>query len=88
MIPKTIIEKILNAAHIEDVVGEFLTLQKRGTVYRALCPFHQEKTPSFTSVKRHNITEISTSTRRRLRRSPLRPFGTCSTASAATREAT
>ena len=48
MIPKTIIEKILDAAHIEDVVGEFLPLQKRGTVYRALCPFHQEKTPSFT----------------------------------------
>ena len=48
MIPKTIIEKILDAAKIEDVVGEFLLLQKRGTVYRALCPFHQEKTPSFT----------------------------------------
>ena len=48
MIPKTIIEKILDAAHIEDVVGEFLPLQKRGTIYRALCPFHQEKTPSFT----------------------------------------
>ena len=48
MIPKTIIEKILDAAHIEDVVGEFLPLQKRSTIYRALCPFHQEKTPSFT----------------------------------------
>lgn len=48
MIPKTIIEKILDAAHIEDVVSEFLPLQKRGTIYRALCPFHQEKTPSFT----------------------------------------
>ena len=48
MIPKTIIKKILDAAHIEDVVGEFLPLQKRGTIYRALCPFHQEKTPSFT----------------------------------------
>ena len=48
MIPKTIIEKILDAAHIEDVVGEFLPLQKRGTIYRAQCPFHQEKTPSFT----------------------------------------
>ena len=48
MIPKTIIEKILDAAHIEDVFGEFLPLQKRGTIYRALCPFHQEKTPSFT----------------------------------------
>ena len=48
MIPKAIIEKILDAAHIEEVVGEFLSLQKRGIIYRALCPFHQEKTPSFT----------------------------------------
>ena len=48
MIPKAIIEKILDAAHIEEVVGEFLSLQKRGVIYRALCPFHQEKTPSFT----------------------------------------
>lgn len=55
MIPKTIIEKILDAAHIEDVVGEFLTLQKRGTVYRALCPFHQEKTPSFTVTPLRNM---------------------------------
>lgn len=48
MIPKAIIEKVLDAAHIEEVVGEFLSLQKRGIIYRALCPFHQEKTPSFT----------------------------------------
>lgn len=55
MIPKTIIEKILDAAHIEDVVGEFLTLRKRGTIYRALCPFHQEKTPSFTVTPHRNM---------------------------------
>lgn len=48
MIPKAIIEKVLDATHIEEVVGEFLSLQKRGIIYRALCPFHQEKTPSFT----------------------------------------
>ena len=48
MILKTIIEKILDTAHIEDVVGEILPLQKRGTIYRALCPFYQEKTLSFT----------------------------------------
>lgn len=48
MIPKAIIEKVLDATHIEEVVGEFLSLQKRGVIYRALCPFHQEKTPSFT----------------------------------------
>ena len=55
MIPKTIIEKILDAAHIEDVVGEFLPLQKRGTIYRALCLFHQEKTPSFTITPNHSM---------------------------------
>lgn len=55
MIPKTIIEKILDAAHIEDVVGEFLTLRKSGTIYRALCPFHQEKTPSFTVTPHRNM---------------------------------
>ena len=48
MIPEAIIEKILDAAHIEEVVDEFLSLQKQGIIYRALCPFHQEKTPSFT----------------------------------------
>lgn len=48
MIPKAIIEKVLDATHIEEVVGEFLSLQKRGIIYRAQCPFHQEKTPSFT----------------------------------------
>jgi DNA primase len=48
MIPQAIIEKILDAAHIEEGGGEFLALQKRGIIYRALWPFHQEKTPSFT----------------------------------------
>ena len=55
MIPKTIIEKILDAVHIEDVVAEFLPLQKRGTIYRALCPFHQEKTASFTVTPNRNM---------------------------------
>ena len=55
MIPKTIIEKILDTVHIEDVVAEFLPLQKRGTIYRALCPFHQEKTASFTVTPNRNM---------------------------------
>ena len=47
MIPYDTVEKILDAARIEDVVGDFVTLKKRGANYTACCPFHNEKTPSF-----------------------------------------
>ena len=39
--------KILEAAQIVDVVGAFVPLKKRGANYIGLCPFHNEKTPSF-----------------------------------------
>ena len=48
MIDQLTIEKILDAANIVDVVSEFVTLRKRGVNYVGLCPFHNEKTPSFT----------------------------------------
>ena len=48
MIPYDTVEKILDAARIEDVVGDFVTLKKRGANYTACCPFHNEKTPSFS----------------------------------------
>jgi len=48
MIPHHTVEQILNTAHIEDVVQEFVSLKKRGVNYIGLCPFHNEKTPSFT----------------------------------------
>src|ERR1017187_7269104 len=48
MIPKDTIDNIMSASHIEEVVGEFVGLKKRGTNYIGLCPFHNEKTPSFT----------------------------------------
>ena len=48
MIPYETIEKILDAARIEDVVGDFVTLKKRGANYTACCPFHNEKTASFS----------------------------------------
>lgn len=48
MIPKETVDKIIDAAHVEEVVGEFVTLKKRGTNLLGLCPFHGEKTPSFT----------------------------------------
>ncbi|MDR0694021.1 MAG: DNA primase [Prevotellaceae bacterium] len=48
MIDRNTIDRILNAAEITEVIGDFLTLKKRGTYYWACCPFHGEKTPSFS----------------------------------------
>ena len=47
MIPQDTVAKILDAAQIVDVVGDFVTLRRRGASYVACCPFHNEKTPSF-----------------------------------------
>lgn len=48
MIDQATIDKIMDAAQIVDVVSEFVTLRKRGVNYVGLCPFHNEKTPSFS----------------------------------------
>jgi DNA primase len=48
MIDRPTIERIFDAAQIVDVVQEFVPLKKRGVNYLGLCPFHNEKTPSFT----------------------------------------
>ncbi|MBS1647697.1 MAG: DNA primase [Bacteroidetes bacterium] len=48
MIPKDIVDKIIDEARIEEVVGDFISLKKRGANLLGLCPFHNEKTPSFT----------------------------------------
>ncbi len=48
MIDQPTIQKILDAAEIVDVISEFVPLKKRGVNYLGLCPFHNEKTPSFT----------------------------------------
>lgn len=47
MIDRATIEKIQEAANIVDVVSEFVTLRKAGANYKGLCPFHNERTPSF-----------------------------------------
>lgn len=47
MIDRETVEKIKDAANIVDVVSEFVTLRKAGANYKGLCPFHDEKTPSF-----------------------------------------
>ncbi len=48
MISEITIQQILNAARIEEVVGDFVSLKKRGVNLIGNCPFHSEKTPSFT----------------------------------------
>lgn len=48
MIDQPTIERILDIAHVEDVISEFVTLRRRGVNFVGLCPFHNEKTPSFT----------------------------------------
>ncbi len=48
MIPKETIQDIFEASRIEEVVGDFVQLKKRGSNLLGLCPFHNEKTPSFT----------------------------------------
>jgi len=45
--PETI-QQIFETAQIEEVIGDFVTLKKRGSNYLGLCPFHNEKTPSFS----------------------------------------
>ncbi|MEA4868109.1 MAG: DNA primase [Bacteroidia bacterium] len=48
MISKDTIDRILDAAQIVDVVSDFVALRRRGANYTACCPFHHEKTPSFS----------------------------------------
>lgn len=47
MIDRATVERILDATEIVDVVSEFVTLRKRGVNYVGLCPFHDDRTPSF-----------------------------------------
>jgi DNA primase len=48
MIDQQVIDRIIDSADIIDVVGDFVTLRRRGVNFIARCPFHDEKTPSFT----------------------------------------
>lgn len=55
MISKSTIQKIYDEARIEEVVGDFVNLRKRGSNLTGLCPFHNEKTPSFAVSPSRNI---------------------------------
>ena len=48
MIDQNTVQRVLDATDIVDVVKEFVTLRKSGANYKGLCPFHNEKTRSFT----------------------------------------
>ena len=55
MIDKATIDRIFDAANIVDVVSDFVTLRKRGVNYWGLCPFHDDKSPSFSVSPSKNI---------------------------------
>ena len=48
MIPRDFLDDLLSRIDIVSIIGSYIELKKRGTNYSALCPFHDEKTPSFT----------------------------------------
>lgn len=55
MIDQQTIDRVISAAQIVDVVGEFVTLRKRGANYIGLCPFHPDKSPSFSVNPSKNV---------------------------------
>ena len=55
MISPATINRIIDSARVEDVVGDFVRLRKRGSNWVGLCPFHNEKTPSFSVNPARNI---------------------------------
>ena len=55
MIDRATVDKIIDAAQIVDVVSEFVTLRKSGVNYKGLCPFHDDRNPSFMVSPAKNI---------------------------------
>ena len=55
MIDRATVDKIMEAANIVDVVSEFVTLRKSGVNYKGLCPFHDDRNPSFMVSPAKNI---------------------------------
>jgi len=57
-IPQHTIDQILDRTDIVDVIGQFVKLKKTGRTYSGCCPFHQEKSPSFTSIVINSIFTV------------------------------
>ena len=55
MIIQKSVQEILDVVRIEDIVGDFVTLKRKGANLGGLCPFHNEKTPSFSVSPVRNI---------------------------------
>ena len=47
MIPQHVIEQVRDRTDVTELVGQYVDLKRAGTNYKGLCPFHQERTPSF-----------------------------------------
>ncbi len=54
-IPEDVVDEVLARASIVDVIGDYVKLQKRGTRFLGLCPFHNEKSPSFSVNAERNL---------------------------------
>ena len=66
MIDRETVDRILDAADIVDVISDFVTLRRRGANYIACCPFHNEKTPSFSVSPSKGIFKCFLSLRARV----------------------
>ena len=55
MISKKSIDQVIQTAKVEEVINDFVNLKKRGANFLGLCPFHNEKTPSFNVSPSKNI---------------------------------
>ena len=53
MIPQEYIQEVVRRNDIEEVIGQYVHLRRRGRTLSGLCPFHNEKTPSFVVYPRH-----------------------------------
>ena len=59
MIDRETVDRIYAAANIVDIIGEYVTLKRKGVNYVACCPFHNEKTPSFVVSLRKAFINVS-----------------------------
>ena len=59
MIDRPTVDRIMEAANIVEVVSDFVSLKKSGANYKGLCPFHNERTPSFYVSPSRGICKCS-----------------------------